>query len=300
MVEHDGRPELLRALPYERLRAEQPNLLSVGEQDHHGVLGCSCRTKRPRGLEQDAHADPVVTGARCPGDRVVVGSQQDGPGRSGARFRRDHVADRGNRLGAVDTEVEHSDRFLDFGTPRERLELVDQVGPGLAMLRRSDWSRILRNRRDVSHRTGGAEGFGRCVETGWTRSAPSRALRRFLSAAAPPDPQCPPKLTAATPYASGFEGTICGRLDNPPDRGRHDPGVLAIGDQGLVAGALHDLEAGVLSQFRELALQGGQQLATDWLLADRQHDQRQVTERLGGVQLLAADRPGVDLRGFGG
>ena len=85
-----------------------------------------------------------------------------------------------------------------------------------------------------------------------------------------------------------FEGTICGRLDNPPDRGRHDPGVLAIGDQGLVAGALHDLEAGVLSQFRELALQGGQQLATDWLLADRQHDQRQVTERLSGIQLLAA------------
>ena len=34
-----------------------------------------------------------------------------------------------------------------------------------------------------------------------------------------------------------------------------------------MAGALHDLEAGVLSQFRELALQGSQQLATDWLLS---------------------------------
>ena len=124
------------------------------------------RTERPRGLEQDAYADPVVAGARCPGDRVVVGSQQDGPGRSGARFRRDHVADRGNRLGAVDTIVEHSDRFLDFGTPSERLELVDQVGLGLAVLRRSHRPRIVRNGRDVSHRTGGAEGFSRRARAG--------------------------------------------------------------------------------------------------------------------------------------
>src|SRR5829696_6379481 len=94
-----------------------------------------------------------------------MGGQHDGPGGSGTLSRRDHVGNRGNGLGAVDTKVEHPDRLLHFGTPPERPELVQQVGPGLVMLRRSDWPRIVRNRRNVSLRTGGAEGSGRQVGT---------------------------------------------------------------------------------------------------------------------------------------
>ena len=45
-----------------------------------------------------------------------------------------------------------------------------------------------------------------------------------------------------------------------------------------MAGSLHSLEAGILSQLCQLMLQGGQQLTPDWLLQDAEHAQRKVTE----------------------
>jgi hypothetical protein len=47
-------------------------------------------------------------------------------------------------------------------------------------------------------------------------------------------------------------------------------------------------------------LQSGQKLTTNWLFADGEHSQRQIVERCGGVQLLAAERPTAHLRSLGG
>ena len=55
-----------------------------------------------------------------------------------------------------------------------------------------------------------------------------------------------------------------------------------------MAGALHHLQSGGRCQFGELVLQGGQQLASHWLLTDGEHAQREIAERCGGVQLIAA------------
>ena len=60
-----------------------------------------------------------------------------------------------------------------------------------------------------------------------------------------------------------------------------------MGAHGLIAGALHDLEASIFGQFRQFMLQSGQQLTSDWLLTDREHSHRKITERCGGVQLIA-------------
>ncbi len=105
----DGGPELLGAFPHERLRAEQPHLLGVGEQDHHGVPAGPGGTEGPGGLEQNPDGDSVVGGTRRAGNSVVVTGEDDGPGRGGARPRRDHVGDRGHRLSPGGTEVQHSD-----------------------------------------------------------------------------------------------------------------------------------------------------------------------------------------------
>jgi len=46
-------------------------------------------------------------------------------------------------------------------------------------------------------------------------------------------------------------------------------------------------------------LQSGQQLTSDWLLTDREHCHRKITERCGGVQLIAAYRPQAGLPSLG-
>ena len=66
-----------------------------------------------------------------------------------------------------------------------------------------------------------------------------------------------------------------------------------------MAGALNDLEAGILSELSKLNLQCPQELAATRLLADCEHGEWQVAERLGGAQLLSAHRPGPHLSSFG-
>ena len=58
-----------------------------------------------------------------------------------------------------------------------------------------------------------------------------------------------------------------------------------------MACALHNLKARVLGQFGKLTLECCQQLTANWLLTDCQHSKRQISERRGGIQLLATHRP---------
>ena len=60
VIEHDGGAETFRTLTDECLRTVQAVLFGVGQQDHDVVPEGTGRVERPRSLQQNPDADPVV------------------------------------------------------------------------------------------------------------------------------------------------------------------------------------------------------------------------------------------------
>ncbi len=163
-VEHHAAAGRERVLADEGLRAAQAGLLGVGEHEHHIVARLGALAEDAGGFQQGGHPGSVVVRAVGDLNRVIMGDQEQPPGRIGARQDRDQVAYPGGREHAAEL-VRPADGFLHFGTQpvagQGGVDVVTHVVAGTA----AGDMHLGADPLDMSEGTGGAEHVGRGVGT---------------------------------------------------------------------------------------------------------------------------------------
>ena len=135
---------------YKSFRAEQSELLSIGNQNDEIIFERRPCPHRPHRFQNGGHSGGIVCRSRPAGDRIIVGHQHHCPGVGGARQASDNIARVRSYHKAI--AFAHSNRSRNLGIHSQRYKLRENILPGIGIGAGANRMRCARDSTNVGHR----------------------------------------------------------------------------------------------------------------------------------------------------